>query len=124
QTFKKTTDRPTLIIVDSHIAWGSPNKQDTHAAHGEPLGEEEIRLTKRNYGWPEDAKFLVPEEVVQNFRDGIGKRGRALRDAWMAKFEEYKVRYPELAEQLYAMQHRRLPETWDKDLPVFPPDPK
>jgi len=123
-TFKRATDRPTLIIVDSHIAWGSPNKQDTHAAHGEPLGEEEIRLTKRNYGWPEEAKFHVPEEVPGNFRDGMGKRGRALRDAWMATFEEYKARYPELADELYRMQHRQLPEGWDVDLPVFPADEK
>ena len=76
RVFKETRDRPTLIIVDSHIAWGAPNKQDTSAAHGEPLGEEEIRLTKRNYGWPEDAKFLVPDGVYEHFRDGIGKRGR------------------------------------------------
>ena len=84
RVFKNTHDRPTLIIVDSHIAWGAPNKQDTSAAHGEPLGEEEIRLTKRNYGWPEDAKFLVPDGVYEHFRDGIGKRGRELRQAWRA----------------------------------------
>ncbi len=123
-TFHKTTDRPTLIIVDSHIAWGAPNKQDTHAAHGEPLGEEEIRLTKRNYGWPEDAKFLVPDEVPKHFQEGIGKRGRALREAWMKLFDEYKSKHPDLADQLYRMQHRKLPDGWDKDIPVFPPDPK
>src|SRR5688572_385462 len=87
--FRKEEQRPTLIIVDSHIAWGSPNKQDTHGAHGEPLGEEEIRLTKRNYGWPEDAKFRVPENVLAHFRDGIGKRGRELREAWMSTFDQY-----------------------------------
>ncbi len=76
-TFKKEQERPTLIIVDSHIAWGSPNKQDTHAAHGEPLGEEEIKLTKRNYGWPEDAKFLVPDGVREHFAAGMGARGRS-----------------------------------------------
>ncbi len=124
KTFKTTTDRPTLIIVDSHIAWGAPNKQDTHAAHGEPLGEEEIRLTKRNYGWPEDAKFLVPDGVYEHFQANMGTRGRALREAWMAKFEEYKRAHPELAEHMYRMQHRKLPDGWDKDLPVFPPDPK
>jgi transketolase len=124
KTFKKTTDRPTLIIVDSHIAWGAPNKQDTHAAHGEPLGEEEIRLTKKNYGWPEDAKFLVPDGVYEHFQANMGQRGRSLREAWMAKFEEYKKAYPELADHLYKMQHRKLPDGWDKDLPVFPPDPK
>jgi len=123
-TFKKTTDRPTLIIVDSHIAYGSPNKQDTSAAHGEPLGEEEIKLTKRNYGWPENEKFLVPNEVRENFKDGIGKRGKELRDAWFALYEEYKKQYPELADQLYKMQTRQLPENWDKDLPKFPADAK
>jgi transketolase len=124
QTFKNTSDRPTLIIVDSHIAYGAPNKQDTHAAHGEPLGEEEIRLTKRNYGWPEDAKFLVPGEVRENFKLGIGKRGGELRGEWMALFERYKKEYPELADQMSRMQRRDLPDGWDKDLPVFPPDPK
>lgn len=124
QTFKNTTDRPTLIIVDSHIAYGAPNKQDTHGAHGEPLGEEEIRLTKRNYGWPEEAKFLVPDEVRQHFADGIGARGKALRDVWFVRFEAYKEAYPELADQLYQMQHRQLPARWDMDLPVFPADAK
>jgi transketolase len=124
RTFRKESDRPTLLIVDSHIAWGAPNKQDTHAAHGEPLGAEEIRLTKRNYGWPEDAHFLVPDDVMTHFRDGVGRRGRGLRDAWMAKFEDYRRHYPDLAEQLYRMQHRELPDGWDKGLPEFPPDPK
>ncbi|MEW6325792.1 MAG: transketolase, partial [Nitrospirota bacterium] len=123
-TFKRTADRPTLIIVDSHIAYGSPNKQDTHAAHGEPLGEEEIRLTKRNYGWPEEAKFLVPDGVREHFQEGIGARGHALREAWMAAFKKYQSRYPELADHLDAMQHRQLPDGWDKDLPTFPADPK
>ncbi len=121
-TFKKTADRPTLVIVDSHIAYGAPNKQDTEAAHGSPLGEEEIRLTKRNYGWPEEAKFLVPDEVREHFAEGIGKRGRALRDDWFAKFEAYKVQYPLLADHLFCMQHRQLPEGWDKDLPIYPAD--
>ena len=124
QTFHHTTDRPTLIIVDSHIAYGSPHKQDTSAAHGEPLGEEEIKLTKKNYGWPEEAKFLVPEGVREHFQEGIGKRGQALREAWMAKFNEYTTHYPELADHLYRMQHRQLPEGWDKDLPAFPADVK
>ncbi len=123
-TFKSTSDRPTLIIVDSHIAYGSPNKQDTSAAHGEPLGEEEIKLTKRNYDWPEDKKFLVPDDVRKAFRDGIGKRGHALREAWIARFNEYKQTYPDLADQLYRMQHRQLPQGWDKDLPIFPADAK
>ena len=124
QTFKNTTDRPTLIIVDSHIAYGAPTKQDTHGAHGEPLGEEEIRLTKRNYGWPEDAKFLVPDGVRQHFAEGMGARGKALRDAWFAQFEAYRAAYPELANHLYRMQHRQLPEGWDQDLPVFPANAK
>lgn len=123
-TFKKTTDRPTLIIVDSHIAYGAPNKQDTSAAHGEPLGEEEIKLTKRAYGWPEDAKFLVPDGVLDHFKNGIGKRGREARNAWMAQFEEYKKQFPELADHLWKMQRRELPAGWDKGLPAFPADAK
>jgi transketolase len=123
-TFLNTRDRPTLIIVDSHIAYGAPNKQDTSAAHGEPLGEQEIKLTKRNYGWPEDAKFYVPDGVYDHFRNGIGKRGKELRDAWFARVKEYRTRYPELAEQFYRMMHRQLPEGWDKDLPSFAADAK
>jgi transketolase len=124
QVFKDTQDRPTLIIVESHIAWGAPNKQDTSAAHGEPLGEQEIRLTKRNYGWPEDAKFLVPEGVYEHFKAGIGKRGNDLHQAWRTQFEEYRRRYPDAGDYLYRMQRRQLPEGWDKDLPTFLPDPK
>ena len=123
-TFKKTGDRATIIIVDSHIAYGSPHKQDTSAAHGAPLGEEEIRLTKRAYGWPEDSRFLVPDGVHEHFAQGIGRRGQGLREAWMLKFQEYKNEYPELADHLYKMQHRQLPEGWDERLPEFPPDPK
>jgi transketolase len=123
-TFKNTPDRPTLVIIDSHIAYGAPHKQDTSAAHGEPLGEDEIRLTKRNYGWPEDAKFLVPEGVVEHFRDGVGKRGQELRAAWFRRFEDYRKSYPELADHLYRMQHRQLPEGWDKALPTFEADAK
>src|SRR5689334_3544453 len=122
--FLAERERPTLIIVDSHIGWGAPHKQDTSAAHGEPLGEEEVRLTKRNYHWPEDAKFLVPEGVYDRFRDGIGRRGKELRDAWFGRVERYKAEHPELADQLYRMQHRRLPDGWDANLPSFPADPK
>ena len=121
-TFKNTTDRPTLIIVDSHIAYGAPNKQDTSAAHGEPLGEEEIRLTKRHYGWPEDAKFLVPDGVREHFQTGIGRRGQELHAAWWTKFEEYRQKYPELAENGYRMLRRELPDGWDRGLPTFPAD--
>ncbi|MEE8228952.1 MAG: transketolase [candidate division NC10 bacterium] len=124
RTFKSAIDRPTLIIVDSHIAYGSPHKQDTSAAHGEPLGEEEIRLTKRVYGWPEDAKFLVPDGVREHFQRGMGQRGRALREAWMERFNAYKAKHPELADHLYRMQTRQLPEGWDRDLPSFQPDAK
>jgi len=124
KTFQNCQDRPTLIIVDSHIGYGAPNKQDTSAAHGEPLGDEEIRLTKRNYGWPEDAKFFVPDGVREHFRAVLGERGHRLRADWMALFEQYRAKYPQLADHLYKMQHRQLPDGWDKDLPVFPPDPK
>jgi transketolase len=124
KTFQKTTDRPTLIIVDSHIAYGAPSKQDTSGAHGEPLGDEEIKGAKRNYGWPEDAKFLVPPEVPKHFREGIGKRGAELRKAWFDKIAAYKAKYPDLADELYRMQHRQLPEDWDKGLTEFPTDPK
>jgi transketolase len=124
RTFLSTPERPTLIMVDSHIAYGAPNKQDTSAAHGEPLGEQEVRLTKRNYGWPEDATFYVPDGVYDHFCSGIGQRGKELRDAWFARVGEYRDRYPELAEQLYRMQHRQLPVGWDKDLPTFAADTK
>jgi transketolase len=122
--FRKTKGRPTFIVLDSHIGYGSPHKQDTAAAHGEPLGEEEIRLTKRNYGWPEDAKFLVPDGVYEHFAGGIGKRGSELRRSWMDLFEKYRTQYPELASQVGLMQRRELPAGWDRNLPVFPADPK
>ena len=124
ETFKKTADRPTLIIVDSHIAYGAPNKQDTSGAHGEPLGEEEIKLTKRAYGWPENEKFLVPDEVRQHFKNGMGKRGADLRKAWKTKFDNYSKQFPDLADELSRMQKRELPDGWDKDLPSFPADAK
>jgi transketolase len=122
--FKNTNDRPTLIIVDSHIAYGAPNKQDTSAAHGEPLGKEEIKLAKRHYGWPEDAQFLVPDDVRAHFREGIGARGQALHEAWWSKFEAYRREYPELADHGYRMLRRELPEGWGSELPVFSPDSK
>ncbi|OGB91265.1 MAG: transketolase [candidate division NC10 bacterium RBG_16_65_8] len=124
ETFRRTADRPTLIVVDSHIAYGSPTKQDTSAAHGEPLGADEIRLTKRGYGWPEGAHFLVPDGVREHVQAGVGQRGRALRNAWMAAFEAYRKAYPDLADQLYRMQHRQLPGGWDTGLPAFPADAK
>ena len=123
-TFRTERERPTLIIVDSHIAWGSPNKQDTHGAHGEPLGEEEIRLTKRIYGWPEEARFLVPDDVPAHFAAHLGRRGGEARQSWMALFEKYREAHPVLADHLYRMQHRELPTGWDRDLAPFPTDPK
>jgi len=124
QIFLNTKDRPTLIVVDSHIGYGSPHKQDSSEAHGEPLGEEEVRLTKRTYGWPEDAKFLVPEGVLEHFREGIGRRGRELRTQWDKLFSQYTEKFPQLADQINRMQRRELPEGWDKNLPTFPPDAK
>jgi transketolase len=122
--FHNTQDRPTLIIVDSHIAYGAPNKQDTREAHGEPLGEDEVRLAKRYYGWPEDAKFLVPDGVREHFAAGLGQRGHDLRTSWDRLFDGYKKTNPELADQLHRMQRRLLPDGWDKNLPVFPADAK
>jgi transketolase len=124
QTFLDTNDRPTLIVVDSHIGYGAPHKQDTSEAHGEPLGEEELRLAKRFYGWPEDAKFLVPEGVIEHFREGIGKRGHELRTQWDKLFSQYTEKFPDQADQINRMQRRELPAGWDKNLPTFPADPK
>jgi transketolase len=122
--FRRTTDRPTFIILDSHIGYGSPHKQDTAEAHGEPLGEEEVRLTKRGYGWPEDAKFLVPDGVREHFAAGIGVRGAKGHRQWVDLFSAYAKKNPELAEEIDLMQRRQLPPGWDKNLPVFPADPK
>ena len=122
--FLKSKDQPTLIVVDSHIGYGSPHKQDSYEAHGEPLGETEVKLVKKNYGWPEDAKFLVPDGVYDQFKNGVGKRGAEARAAWNAKYEEYKKQFPQLADQLNKMQSGQLPDGWDKDLPSFPADPK
>ena len=121
---KRIDDRPSLIIVESHIGYGAPHKQDTSGAHGEPLGEAEVKLAKRFYGWPEDAQFLVPEGVYEHFAENFGARGKKLRAEWMALFERYRSAYPELADQCERMQRRDLPEGWDRDIPVFPADPK
>src|SRR5262245_10832933 len=115
---------PSLIIVNSHIGYGAPHKQDTSAAHGEPLGEEEVRLAKRNYGWPEDAKFLVPAGVREHFAAGIGERGRELRGAWLRRLERYRTNYPGLAHEIDQMQSRTSPRGWDESLPIFPADEK
>jgi len=121
---KAVTDRPTLIVVKSIIGWGAPNKQDTSAAHGEPLGEEEVKLAKRAYGWPEDAQFLVPDSVREHFAQGMGARGMAAHDAWDKRFDEYGKKYPQLAKEFNLMQASKLPEGWDADIPVFDADAK
>ena len=122
--FRETRGRPTLIILDSHIGYGSPHRHDTAAAHGEPLGEEEVRLTKRAYGWPEDAQFLVPDGVEAHFDAGIGARGAAAHRAWSERFAAYREKYPQQARDIDQMQRRELPAGWDRDLPEFPADPK
>ncbi len=124
QIFDKTSDRPTLIIVDSHIGWGAPHKQDTAAAHGEALGEDEIRLTKEAYGWPPDAKFLVPDGVPQRFQELVGARGRKAREDWFETFDRYRSEHPELAREVEQMQKRELPDDWADTLEPFPADEK
>jgi transketolase len=122
--FRKTKERPTLIILDSHIGYGSPHKVDTSAAHGEPLGEEEVRLVKRAYHWPENEKFLVPGGVMEHFAEGVGQRGGKARRDWEAMFAQYRERFPDLASEIDLMQRRELPDGWDRNLPSFPPDAK
>ena len=124
ETFRSTHDVPTLIVVDSHIGYGAPHKQDTSAAHGEPLGVEEIRLAKRSYGWAEDAKFLVPDGVREHLDAGIGQRGHELRANWSTLIEEYRAKHPDLADQIERMQRREIPDGWDIDLPSFAADSK
>ncbi len=124
RVFRETRGRPTFIILDSHIGYGSPRKQDTAAAHGEPLGEEECRLTKQGYGWPEDAKFFVPDGVYEHFAAGIGARGAQSRTQWIDLFDKYRGKYPDLVTEIGQMQRRELPCGWDRNLPVFPADAK
>jgi transketolase len=124
EVFKVTKNRPTLIILDTHIGYGSPHRQDTAAAHGEPLGVEEVKLTKRFYGWPEDAQFLVPDGVRAHFAQGIGARGRRAHDEWNALFARYRTSNPALADEIDRMQRRELPDGWDRSLPAFPADAK
>jgi len=122
--FLTHSDKPTLIVVDSHIGYGSPHKQDSFEAHGEPLGEAEVKLAKKNYGWPEDANFLVPDGVYAHFQEGLGTRGAQDHAKWNVLYADYAKKYPELADQLSRMQRRQLPEGWDKNLPTFPADAK
>jgi transketolase len=124
QVFRQTKGRPTFIVLDSHIGYGSPHRQDTSAAHGEPLGEDEVRLCKRAYGWPEDAKFLVPDGVYEHFAAGIGKRGAEARRQWTSLFDAYRSKFPKLALEIEQMQKRELPTGWDRNLPTFPADAK
>jgi transketolase len=124
EVFRKTKGRPTFIVLDSHIGYGSPHKEDTPEAHGEPLGDEECRLTKRSYGWPEDAKFYVPDGVYECFESGLGARGASARKDWVKLFDAYRTKYPDLAVEIELMQRRELPTGWDRNLPVFPSDAK
>jgi transketolase len=124
EAFRSARDVPMLVVVKSHIGYGAPHKHDTSAAHGEPLGEEEVRLAKRSYGWPEDARYLVPPGVREHFRACIGARGRELRAAWLRLFDAYRAKYPQLADHVERMQKRELPDGWDAELPSFAPDAK
>jgi transketolase len=124
QTFLNSHDRPTLIIVQSHIGYGAPHKHDTRAAHGEPLGSEEVRLTKEFYGWDPDAQFYVPDGVAAHFKKQLSSRGATVRAAWEDMFAAYRKQYPDLAVQIDHMQRRELPEGWDSALPIFPADAK
>ena len=120
----KKSDRPTLIALKTVIGFGSPHKADTHGAHGEPLGADEIKLTKKAYGWPEDSSFLVPDGVYDHFKAGIGARGAAAHAAWTKLFADYKAKFPKEAAELETMEARGLPAGWDKDIPTFPADAK
>ena len=124
EIFHRTEGRPTLIILHSHIGYGSPHKVDSAAAHGDPLGDEEVRLTKRAYGWPEDAKFLVPDGVREQFDAGIGTRGATARAGWETLFADYRRQFSDLATEIDQMQRRELPAGWDRNLPSFSADPK
>jgi transketolase len=121
--FATEHERPTLILVHSHIGYGT-DVEDTPKAHGEPLGPEGVKAAKRFYGWPEDAEFLVPEGVYEHFADGIGTRGKEARESWEATFAEYRADHPDLADEIEQMQRRELPKGWDVDIPVFPADEK
>ena len=122
--FLATTDRPTLIVVESHIGYGAPHRQDTKEAHGEPLGPDEVRLAKQFYGWDPDVQFFVPDGVREHFRANLGRRGSEARRTWLDRLAAYQREYPELGRQLDCIGQRKLPAGWDRDLPGFPADPK
>jgi transketolase len=122
--FARETGRPTFILVESHIGYGAPHKQDSREAHGEPLGEDEVRGAKKFYGWPEDATFLVPDGVYERFAEGIGARGKKLHAEWVALFEKYRAAHPDLARAFEQMERRELPDGWEDALTEFPADPK
>jgi transketolase len=124
RVFQQTEGRPTFIVLDSHIGYGAPHRQDTAEAHGEPLGDEEVRLAKRSYGWPEDSKFLVPDGVYQHYAAGVGARGEKAHSEWTKLFNAYRAKYPDLAAEIDLMQRRELPAGWDRNLPTFPADAK
>ncbi len=124
ENFRHSKDRPTLIIVDSIIGYGAPHKQNTAAAHSDALGEEEVRLAKASYGWPQDAQFLVPAGVYEAFEAGIGARGAKLRQAWQKTFDAYRRQYPQAGQEIVQQIEGELPQGWDADLPSFPPDEK
>ncbi len=123
ETFRATDDKPTFIVVHSVIGWGSP-KAGSEKAHGEPLGEDNIRATKKAYGWPEDEQFRVPDGVLDSFRGAVSDRGQPLRDAWVKLTDEYRSSYPEQAAELDLLLKDKLPDDWDADIPVFPADAK
>ncbi len=123
ERFKKAKDRPTLIVVHSHIGYGAPHKQDTSAAHGEPLGPEEVRLTKEFFGFSPEESFVVPPAVREHFAAGMGARGSRLRQEWDEMFARYKAQYPDLGDNIERMNKRELPAGWEKALPTFPPSP-
>ncbi len=123
ETFKATNDKPTFIVVHSVIGYGSP-KAGSEKAHGEPLGEENIRLTKQAYGWPEDKSFYVPDGVIDHFNGAIAERGAKLRDEWVALTDKYRGAYPELSAELDLLLKDELPEGWDADIPTFEADAK
>ncbi|MBV9655165.1 MAG: transketolase [Acetobacteraceae bacterium] len=123
-SFARETGRPTFILVESHIGYGAPHKQDTREAHGEPLGEEEVRGAKKFYGWPEDAKFLIPDGVYEHFAAGVGARGKKLHEEWAALFDKYSTAHPDLARAFEQMERRELPDGWEEALTEYPADPK